>query len=136
MDNAKIMKTKQGRYRVDLNLETSELLDQATALFDLSRCEFLRRIIKAAMEAGPALSAENSQIVISLAYQIRMVGHNLDQLLHAIHANRAVGMNDLIPVLEAISPLVKSVETEIRSMTTAYSLRLRAAAELPELLPS
>jgi hypothetical protein len=56
-------------------------LAEAVALFGLPKAEVVRRLIRASVQAGPALSAENTKAVVALASQVRMVGRNLSQVL-------------------------------------------------------
>ena len=64
-----------------LDTELSEAderrLVEAVALFGLPKAEVVRRLIRASVPAGPALSAENTKAVITLASQVHMVGRNL-----------------------------------------------------------
>lgn len=124
---------RRKRARVDLSLDVDQLLDEAASIFGLSRSETMRRIIRASMNVGPALSAENTLAVAALASQVRMVGRNLDQMLHAIHAGRAVPTEDALPVLEVLGERVREVDRELTAMTVAYGIKLRRAAHLPEM---
>ncbi|MWV23042.1 hypothetical protein FVE89_13765 [Methylobacterium sp. 2A] len=101
----------------------------------MSRAETLRRLIRAALDVGPALSAENTRTVAALASQVRMVGRNLDQLLHAIHAGRAVPIEAAQPIWEALDARVSAVNCELTAMTVAHGIKLRRAAHLPEAVP-
>lgn len=121
------------RARVDLTPEVSSLLDQASASFGLSRAETLRRIVRGSLDVGPALSAENTKVVAALASQVRMVGRNLSQLLHAIHGGRAVLLESALPVFEVLDQRIRELDAELTAMTVAHGLKLRRAAHLPEL---
>lgn len=123
------------RARIDLTPEVSALLDEAAGAFGLSRAETLRRLIRAALDVGPALSAENTRTVAALASQVRMVGRNLDQLLHAIHSGRVVPMEAARPIWEALVARVSAVDRELTAMTVAHGMKLRRAAHLPEAVP-
>ena len=121
------------RARVDLTPEVSAWLDEASRAFGLSRSETLRRLIQASLDVGPALSAENSRTVAALASQVRMVGRNLSQLVHAIHAGRAPSMEAALPIWEILDERVSAIDHELTAMTVAYGLKLRRAAHLPEI---
>ena len=123
------------RARVDLSPDVSVLLDQAASLFGLSRAETLRRIVRASLDVGPALSAENTKVVAALASQVRMVGRNLSQLLHAVHGGRAVSLAGALPVFEALDRRIRDIDGELTAMTVAHGLKLRRAAHLPDLEP-
>ena len=120
------------RARIDLTPEVSALLDEAAALFELSRAETLRRVVRASLDVGPALSAENSRTVAALASQVRMVGRNLSQLVHAIHAGRATPMEAALPIWEILDERVSAIDHELTAMIVAHGLKLRRAAHLPE----
>lgn len=108
------------------------MLDDAAKLFELDRAETLRRIIRATLDVGPALSRENSRTVAALASQVRMVGRNLSQLLHAIHSGRAVPIEATLPIWEALDARVSALDAELTAMTVAHGLKLRKAAHLLE----
>ncbi|BAB54669.1 mll9293 (plasmid) [Mesorhizobium japonicum MAFF 303099] len=99
-------------------------------MFQLDRAETLRRIIRASLDIGPALSAENARTVAALASQVRMVGRNLSQLLHAIHSGDAVPMEAVLPIWEALDERVRAVDAELTAMTIGHGLKLRKAAHL------
>ncbi|MGX5832072.1 hypothetical protein [Mesorhizobium sp. 14Argb] len=130
MDTRRPHKDPRKRSRIDLGPEAIALLDEASKVFQLDRAETLRRIIRASLDVGPALSAENSRTVAALASQVRMVGRNLSQLLHAIHSGRAVPVEAALPVWEALDERVRAVDAELTAMTIAHGLKLRKAAHL------
>jgi hypothetical protein len=121
--------------RLRLAPETGDALAGLSAVFGLSRAEIIRRLVRAAAEIGPALSAGNNETVLALAVQVRRAGRNLDQLLHAIHSGRAVMIADAEPVFRDLAEAVADVEGRLDAMTTGYAARLRRAAELPEIAP-
>lgn len=120
------------RSRIDLGPEASVLLDHAARQFQLDRAEMLRRIIRASIDVGPALSADNSRAVAVLASQVRLVGRNLSQLVHAIHAGRAAGMEMALPIWEILDERIRAIDAELTRITIAHGLKLRRAAHLPE----
>ncbi|WP_245464006.1 hypothetical protein [Rhizobium sp. NXC24] len=123
-------KDRRKRARIDVGAEASALLDEASKVFQLDRAETLRRIIRATLDVGPALTADNSRTFAALASQVRMVGRNLSQLLHAIHSGRVVPMEAALPIWEALDERVRAVDTELTAMTIAHGLKLRQAAHL------
>lgn len=133
MSATKTRSDDRKRARIDLTPEVSECLDEASRAFGLSRSETLRRLIQASLDVGPALSAENSRTVAALASQVRMVGRNLSQLVHAIHAGRATSMEAALPIWEILDERVSAIDHELTAMTVAHGLKLRRAAHLPEI---
>lgn len=99
-------------------------------LFGLPKAELVRRLIRAAVQAGPALSAKNTETVITLARQLRRVGMNLAQILNAIHRGQAVGMADTEAVWRGLHEALSSINDELSDMTVAYGSKLRRAAKL------
>ena len=121
---------KKSRHRIDLDGEDHVLLVLAAERFGLTRSELMRRLLRAALDVGPALSEENSRTVGQLTSQVRMVGRNLMQVLHAIHSGRAVHIADAEPVWAALHERVSEMDAELTAMTVAYGVRLRASAGL------
>jgi len=118
------------RARVDLTADDDALLDAASSLFDLPRSEILRRLVRASLDVGPAVSRENMVKIGELAAQVRMVGRNLSQLLHAVHNGRAVRIEDALDAMKAIHERVSAIDEELTAMTTAHGIKIRRAAGL------
>lgn len=121
---------RKPRLRTELSDADEAHLLQAVALFGLPKAEVVRRLIRASVQAGPALSAENTQAVILLAGQVRMVGRNLMQLLRAIHRGQAVRIEDTEVVWRGLQQMVSAIDDELTEMTVAYGSKLRRAAAL------
>ena len=121
---------RKPRLRTELSEPDEQRLQQAAALFGLPKAEVVRRLIRASVQAGPALSAENTQAVILLAGQVRMVGRNLMQVLRAIHRGQAVRIEDTEPVWLGLHQMVAAIDDELTEMTVAYGSKLRRAAGL------
>lgn len=121
---------RKPRLRTELSEADEQRLQQAAALFGLPKAEVVRRLIRASVQAGPALSADNTQAVILLAGQVRMVGRNLMQVLKAIHRGQAVRIEDTEPVWLGLHQMVAAINDELTEMTVAYGSKLRRAASL------
>lgn len=121
---------RKARLRTELSEADEQRLQQAAALFGLPKAEVVRRLIRASVQAGPALSAENTQAMILLAGQVRMVGRNLMQVLRAIHRGQAVRIEDTEPVWLGLQQMVTAIDGELTEMTVAYGSKLRRAAGL------
>ena len=89
---------RKPRLRTELSAADEQRLHEAVVLFGLPKAEVVRRLIRASVQAGPALSAENTEAVVLLASQVRMVGRNLAQLLRAVRSGQAIGLDDTEPV--------------------------------------
>jgi hypothetical protein len=121
------------RHRLDLDEEDHRLLVAASAQFGLSQAEVTRRLIRAALDVGPALSRDNAETVAELSSQIRTVGRNLAQVVNAINAGRAVRLEDARPIFEILHRRISAVDAELTNMTLAYGSGLRRAAKLGAL---
>lgn len=120
--------TREATSRLRFYDEDAALLEAASKRFGITKAELVRRLLRAAMDIGPALSEENSQTVHALTGQVRRVGLNLGQMLHAVHAGRVVTMKDAEPIWAGLRDVYRGVESELRAMTEAYGVRLRRSA--------
>lgn len=118
------------RLRTELSEADEARLAEAVALFGLPKAEVVRRLIRASVQAGPALSVENTRAVVALASQVRMVGRNLSQVLKAIHRGQAVRIEDTEPVWHGLYEVIAAINDELTEMTVAYGSRLRREAKL------
>lgn len=121
---------RKARLRTELSAADEHRLQQAVVLFGLPKAEVVRRLIRAAVQAGPALSAENTETVITLAQQMRGVGMNLAQILKAIHCGQAVGLADTEAIWRGLHETVSAINDELTDMTVAYGSKLRHEAKL------
>ena len=121
---------RKPRLRTELSEADERRLAEAVALFGLPKAEVVRRLIRASVQAGPALSAENTRAVVELASQVRMVGRNLTQVLKAIHRGQAVRIEDTEAVWRGLHELVAAINHELTEMTVAYGSKLRREAKL------
>ena len=130
MVRATIATRQKARLRTQLSEADAQLLEEAAAVFGLPKAEVVRRLIRASLQAGPALSAENMQVVAELASQVRIAGRNLAQVLKAVHQGRAVGMGETEPVWRDLCEAIAVINEELTDMTLGHSLRLRHCAGL------
>jgi hypothetical protein len=121
---------RKPRLRTELSELDEQRLQEAVALFGLPKAEVVRRLIRASVHAGPALSADNTRAVVELASQVRMVGRNLSQVLKAIHRGQAVWIEDTEPVWRGLHEIVSAINDELTEMTVAYGSKLRREARL------
>ena len=118
------------RHRLDLDGQDHKLLIAASVRFGLSQSEVTRRLIRAAVDVGPALSRDNAETVAELSSQIRAVGRNLAQVVKAINEGRAVRLEDARPIFEILHRRISAVDSELTAMTLSYGSVLRRAAKL------
>lgn len=120
---------RKPRLRTELSEADEQRLQEAVALFCLPKAEVVRRLIRASVQSGPALSADNTRAVVELASQVRMVGRNLAQVLKAIHRGQAVRIEDTEPVWRGLHDVIASINDELTEMTVAYGSKLRRQAK-------
>ncbi len=121
---------RKPRLRTELSAADEQRLQTAMALFGLPKAELVRRLIRASVQAGPALSAENTEAVVLLASQVRIVGRNLAQLLRAVRAGQAIGLDDTELVWQGLYDAVSLINDELTEITVSYGSRLRRVAKL------
>ena len=121
---------RKPRLRTELSEADEQRLQEAVALFGLPKAEVVRRLIRASVQAGPALSAENTKAVVALASQVRVVGRNLTQVLRAIHRGQAVRLEDTEAVWRGLHEVIAAINGELTEMTVAYGSKLRREAQL------
>ncbi len=121
---------RKPRLRTELSEDDERRLQEAVVLFGLPKAEIVRRLIRASIQAGPALSAENTRAVVALADQVRRVGYNLTQVLTAIHRGQAVRIENTEPIWRGLQEVVAAINDELTEMTVAYGSKLRRQAKL------
>lgn len=119
--------------RVEMSAADFELLEQASALFGVGKSDLVRRLVRASVEVGPALSNESVAQIEGLAGQVRIVGRNLMQVLKAIHRGEAVGIAESEQVWRGLHELIEALDVELSSLgeaATRQSAALRDRAGL------
>ena len=119
--------------RVEMSAADFELLEQAAAVFGVGKSDLVRRLVRAAVEVGPALSTGSVAQIEDLAGQVRIVGRNLMQVLKAIHRGEAVGIAESEPVWRGLHELIAALDAEISAfseVTTRQSAALCGRAGL------
>jgi hypothetical protein len=119
--------------RVEMSAADFELLEQASAVFGVGKSDLVRRLVRASVEVGPALSTESIAQIEDLAGQVRIVGRNLMQVLKAIHRGEAVGIAESEPVWRGLHELIAALDAELSAFsegTTRQSAALRDRAGL------
>lgn len=105
--------------RVEMSAVDFELLEQASALFGVGKSDLVRRLVRASVEVGPALSTESITQIDDLAGQVRIVGRNLMQVLRAIHRGEAVGIAESEPVWRGLHELIDALDVELSALSEA-----------------
>lgn len=123
--------------RVELAAGDIEVLDEACRVFGVGKSELVRRLVRASVDVGPALSAEGMERVEALAGQVRMVGRNLMQVLQAIHRGEAVGLAQSEPVWRGLQEMIAELDAELTGLIEGNgpALRQRAGLVVVEMPP-
>ncbi|MBX9910624.1 MAG: hypothetical protein K2Z25_18150 [Beijerinckiaceae bacterium] len=118
------------RLRTELSDDDAARLDEAVVLFGLPKAEVVRRLIRASVQSGPALSAENMDVVAALATEVRQVGRTLAQILRTMRQGRAVRFDMAEPVWNELHAAIAAIDGELTKMTLAHGARVRRIAQL------
>lgn len=119
--------------RVEMSAADFDLLELSSALFGVGKSDLVRRLVRASIDVGPALSTESVARIEELAGQVRIVGRNLMQVLKAIHRGEAVGIAESEPVWRGLHELIDALDVELSALseaTTRQSAGLRERAGL------
>jgi len=116
--------------RVELSAADAEVLDVASEVFGVGKSELVRRLIRASVDLGPALSAEDSGRIEALTGQVRIVGRNLMQVLRAIHRGEAVGIAESEPVWLGLQEMIATLDVELTQLVSSPGQALRERAGL------
>ncbi|MCZ8272690.1 MAG: hypothetical protein O9314_02915 [Microcystis sp. LE19-4.1E] len=114
--------------RIEMSVADFELLERASAVFGVGKSDLVRRLVRASVEVGPALSTESLVQIEALTGQVRIVGRNLMQVLKAIHRGEAVGIAESEPVWRGLHELIAALDAELSSIgeaTTRQSVAFR-----------
>lgn len=115
--------------RVEMSAADFHLLEQTSALFGVGKSDLVRRLVRASVQVGPALSTEGVTRIEDLAGQVRIVGRNLMQVLKAIHRGDAVGIAESEPVWRGLHELIETLNAEL---STLGELAIHQSAALRE----
>lgn len=119
--------------RVEMSTADFELLGQASSVFGVGKSDLVRRLVRASVEVGPALSNKSVAQIEDLAGQVRIVGRNLMQVLRAIHRGDALGIAESEPVWRGLHEMIEALDAELFTFgeaATRQSAALRDRAGL------
>jgi hypothetical protein len=119
---------RKARHRLDLGKEDHRLLGLAAARFGLARSEVIRRLVRGALDVGPALSAQNSWALTELGADIRAASRDLSRLVQGMEAGRAEPLAPALPIFSVLHDRIAAIESELTAMTLGHGRRLRRAA--------
>lgn len=122
--------------RVELSSDDVVVLDEACRLFGVGKSGLVRRLVRASIGVGPALSSEGVERIEELTGQVRIVGRNLMQVLRAIHRGEAVGVADAEPVWRGLHEMIEQLNEELAVILEGHGPLLREAAGLQVATPA
>ncbi len=132
-------KDEKRSLRVEMSAPDFHLLEQAAAVFGVGKSDLVRRLVRASVEVGPALSTESAARIEDLAGEVRVVGRDLMQVLKAIHRGDAVSIAESEPVWRGLHELIEGLDAELSALgeaTTRQSVALRERAGLRASAPA
>jgi len=108
-------------------------LEAACAAFGVGKSDLIRRLTRASLDVGPALSVENARVLAATSRELRAIGRNIAQIVKGINLGYAPQFADEAAVFRAIHSALGEVNATIHEMTVAYGSRLRRSARLKPL---
>ncbi len=112
---------------------TSRRLDHACGVFGVGKSDLIRRLVRASLDIGPALSAENAKTLAATSKELRAIGRNIAQVVKGINLGYAPQFADDEALFRATHLALGEISSVIHEMTIAYGSRLRRSAELKPL---
>jgi hypothetical protein len=93
-----------------------DVLERASDVFGVGKSELVRRLVRASVDVGPALSSDGLVRIEALTGQVRIVGRNLMQVLKAIHRGDAVGIAESEPVWRGLQEMIAALDAELAGL--------------------
>ena len=117
-------------FRVVLSDADFDTLESASGAFGVGKSELVRRLVRASVDVGPALSSDGLEGIEALTGQVRIVGRNLMQVLKAIHRGDAVGIAESEPVWRGLQEMISVLDVELTGLIEGNGVLLRERAGL------
>ena len=117
-------------FRVVLSDADFDVLEIAAGTFGVGKSELVRRLVRASVDVGPALSSDGLVRIEALTGQVRIVGRNLMQVLKAIHRGDAVGIAESEPVWRGLQEIIAVLDAELTGLVECNGASLRERAGL------
>ena len=117
-------------FRVALSDADFDVLEIAAGVFGVGKSELVRRLVRASIDVGPALSAEGVERIEALTGQVRIVGRNLMQVLKVIHRGEAVGIAESEPVWRGLQEMIAVLDAELTGLVEGNGVLLCERAGL------
>ena len=121
------------RVQADFTPEDFARLEQACAVFALGKSDLLRRLVRASIDVGPALSVENGKALAATTRELRACGRNIAQIVKGINLGYAPQLAEDKELFVATHRALTEINALVQEMTVAYGSRLRRAAGIKSL---
>jgi hypothetical protein len=121
------------RVQADFNAEDFARLEEACAIFGLGKSDLLRRLVRASIDVGPALSVENGKALAATTRELRACGRNIAQIVKGVNLGYAPQLAGDKDLFVATHRALSEINALVNEMTAAYGARLRRAASLKRL---
>ena len=123
---------KRVRHQVDFNAVDFALLEAAAIRFGRTRSEVAGSLVRAAIEIGPALSAENAEVLASLSGEVNGATRVLGQIVRVLNSRKTIGKTEVEAVWGEVFATVAALDRVLTEMLSGYGATLRLAARLEE----
>ena len=121
------------RVQADFSPEDFARLDHACGVFGVGKSDLIRRLVRASLDIGPALSADNAKTLVATSKELRAIGRNIAQVVKGINLGYAPQFADDEALFRATHSALGEINAVIHELTIAYGSRLRRSAELKPL---
>lgn len=118
------------RVRIGLAWADQALLQAACLAFGLEPPALVSTLLRASLDAGPALSREGLVALAQLSADLRAASRQLGALRVAVGDGSVDGLAALKPVLVILHERMSALDRELTAMTLGHGARLRRTAKL------
>jgi len=108
-------------------------LEAACLAFGIGKSELVRRLIRASVDIGPALSIEDGRKLAPIGKELRAIGRNIAQIVKGINLGYAPQLADSEELFRTVYLTLAQMNATIQTMIVAYGSRLRRGAGLKAL---
>ena len=102
-------------------------------MFGIGKSELVRRLIRASVDIGPALSLEDGKKLAPIGKELRAIGRNIAQIVKGINLGYAPQLTDSEELFRMVYLTLAQMNATIQTMIVAYGSRLRRGAGLKAL---
>ena len=121
------------RVQADFSSDDFARIEAACAMFGVGKSDLIRRLVRASLDVGPALSADNAKALGAIAKELRAIGRNIAQIVKGINLGYAPQLANDEELFRATHAWLDQIDSTIHDMTIAYGSRLRREAGLKPL---